>query len=174
MVDHELLEQSIDVNFGIHWMELDWIGTGLVLLNRLFGIIVNASYSATGNLVFSAPQKSCLWLTLYWACNNTMRQVVPNSVDIYGYAAGHIAKIIFIADRVQEVNDVRILEDSWKRVWQKMLMDNSRIKMNDGYKFSLFVLVLYNIHIERMCKIVMHNLFRIAQIQEYITTGQLF
>ena len=111
-VDHGILLNVLDVNFGIRGVALEWIRT--YLLNRSFRVNVNESYSTTRDLSFSVPQGSCLGPNLYSVYASTMQKVVPNSVDIHGYADDHAVKRSFIAD-TEEKKQTR--SESWKVVY---------------------------------------------------------
>jgi hypothetical protein len=126
-VDHEILLNVLNVNFGICGVALDWIST--YLIDRSFCVNVNESYSTTRNLAFSVPQGSCFGPTLYSVYASTMQEVVPHSLDIHGYADDHAVKISFIADSGEEANAVSELESCLSDI--KIWMDNNRLKMND-------------------------------------------
>lgn len=128
-VDHGILLDVMQQNFGITDTALQWFAT--YLQPREFMVNVGEAYSSSKALTFSVPQGSCIGPTLYSVYASTMSEVVPPGLDIHGYADDHAIKIPFISGmRSEEEKALIKLEHCLKNI--RDWMNVNRLKMNDS------------------------------------------
>ena len=128
-VDHDVLLQVLNVKFGIGEKALDWFDS--YLRPRSCKVNVKAAYSHEKDLAFSVPQGSCAGPVLYLAYASTMQEVVPDNIDLHGYADDHALKISFNpAEQTEEHNAINQLELCAQNI--KEWMDKNRLKMNSS------------------------------------------
>ena len=128
-VDHRILLDVMQVNFGITDTALSWFAS--YLQPREFTVNVGEAYSSSKQLTFSVPQGSCAGPTLYSVYASTMAYVVPPCLDIHGYADDHAIKIAFNSGlTVDEQSAFMELEKCLKNI--RSWMNINRLKMNDA------------------------------------------
>ena len=135
-VDHGVLLDVLQKQFGIEGKTLKWMDE--YLRPRKCKVNIGSSYSLEKPLEFSVPQGSVAGPVLYSAYASTLKYVIPESVDIYGYADDHILKTAFSAGNVDhESSSVNKLQDLMFDI--KDWMDQNRLKMNSSKtEFMLF------------------------------------
>lgn len=128
-VDHSVLLDVLRVKFGVNDGALQWFNT--YLRPRNCKVNVGKSYSATQDLSFSVPQGSCAGPVLYLVYASTIKEVIPENIDIHGYADDHALKLSFNAsDREEEHRSITNLESVAMDI--KSWMDRNRLKMNSS------------------------------------------
>ena len=135
-VDHEVLLSVLKVKFGISESALKWFDT--YLHPRSCKVNIGATYSEAQELTFSVPQGSCAGPVLYLAYASTLQEIVPDGIDLHGYADDHALKIAFDpSDDNSIIIAINQLENSAKDI--KVWMDKNRLKMNSAKtEFILF------------------------------------
>ena len=131
MVDHSILIEVMNINFGINGTALKWLES--YLRPRWFKVNVGKEYSNPINLEVSVPQGSCGGPVLYLCYASTMQKELPpnTAVDIYGYADDHNLGNKFKPSVPNaEKEAIGILERSLYNI--KNWMDKNCLKMNDG------------------------------------------
>ena len=129
MVNHNILLSVLEKKFGVHGTCLAWFRSYLKSRNCM--VNVRESYSSKRELVCSVPQGSLGGPILYTVYASTMQSVVPEEIDLHGFADNHILKrSIKASSRVAERESVSSLESTVLNV--KTWMDQNRLKMNDG------------------------------------------
>ena len=99
---------------------------------------IREAYSSKCELDCSVPQGSLGGPSLYTVYASTMQSVVPEEIDLHGFADDHVLKNSFMASsRVDEKESISSLESTLVNV--KTWMDQNRLKMNDGKtEFMMF------------------------------------
>ena len=92
-VDHGILHDVLEQTFCIKGTCLDWLDS--YLQPRSFCVAIGEEYSEEQSLTFSVPQGSCMGLTLYTLYASTLSTVIPEGIDIHGYADDHALKKAF-------------------------------------------------------------------------------
>ena len=135
-VDHTVLLNVLEINFGITAKALHWFDT--YLRPRDCKVNVGNSYSDLKNLPYSVPQGSCAGPVLYLAYASTMGKIIQDTIGIHGYADDHALHRTFSTSKAEsEKTAITQLEDS--AVTIKSWMDANRLKMNSGKtEFILF------------------------------------
>ena len=128
-VDHQILMNVLQTKFGIEDTVWNWFFS--YLQPRDFSGNIGDSYSSKMELTFSVPQGSCAGPTLYSVYASTTAEVVPQKMDIHGYADDHVIKISFRGGIKDE--EELALSDMEKTLsdiseWMK----TNRLKMNDS------------------------------------------
>ena len=198
-VDHEVLLNVLQTNFGIEGKAHAWFSS--YLQPRFCRVNVGKSYSSDRSMNFSVPQGSCAGPVLYLAYASTLDNVIPSHISVYGYADDHILRINFQANHESE----RIAQLSQCTETIKVWMDENRLKMNsDKTEFIMVgsrqllskcetqnLLVngtpvkcsnrikylgvwldenlSFKYHIVSKCKTAMFNIRRIKTIRKYLT-----
>ena len=128
-VDHEILIEVLEHQFGIKNLALSWFKT--YLYPRKFIVNIHGHHSRDIDLKFSLPQGSLAGPILYLAYVSTLRYVIPatSRINLNGYADDHSLQKNFKADnRIEETSMIRSLELYMNDI--KDLMDSNRLKMN--------------------------------------------
>ena len=135
-VDHNILLEVLKVKFGISGTALDWFNN--YLRPRYCKVNVGCEYSSPKELYFSVPQGSCAGPVLYLVYASTMREIVPTSISLYGYADDHALMNCFKSgDLCAELECIDDIENTMENV--KEWMDCNRLKMNSTKtEFILF------------------------------------
>ena len=110
-VNHEILIEVLEHQFGITNLALSWFKT--YLYPRKFIVNIDGHHSREIDLNFSVPQGSLAGPILYQAYASTLRYVIPaNSViNINGYADDHSLNKNFSADnKIEGTSTIRSLE----------------------------------------------------------------
>ena len=124
-VNHDILLKVLTKCFGISGTALQWYEH--YLRPRSFKVNIESDYS----LAFSVPQGSCAGPILYSAYASIMKEIVPPSIDIHGYADDHALKSSFLASSLTaEKSSIHGLEKLASSV--KRWMDQNKLKMNSS------------------------------------------
>jgi hypothetical protein len=135
-VDHAVLLSVLEKRFGIEGNVHNWFDT--YLRPRKCKVNVGSSYSETKDLTFSVPQGSCAGPVLFLAYASTIGSVIPQFIDIHGYADDHAIKTSFRpSDSDSENKALSSLSDCSSSI--KTWMDENRLRMNTSKtEFILF------------------------------------
>ena len=128
-VDHEILIEVLEHQFGITNSALNWFKT--YLYPRKFIVDVDGHHSREIDLKFSVPQGSLAGPVLYLAYASTLRYVIPDTsmINLNGYADDHSLNKNFRADnRIEENSVIKSLEACMDDI--KDWMDSNRLQMN--------------------------------------------
>ena len=128
-VDHEILIEVLEHQFGITNLALSWFKT--YLYPRKFVVDIDGHCLREIDLKFSVPQGSLAGPMLYLAYASTLRYVIPANSMIYinGYADDHSLNKKFSANnRIEETSTIRSLQLCMTDI--KDWMDSNRLKMN--------------------------------------------
>ena len=126
-VDHEVLLDILQVNFGINDKALHWFDS--YLRPRKCKVNINSAYSSTRDLNFSVPQGSCAGPVLFSVYASTIRNVVNDNISLHGYADDHALKTSFKpGDHNEESQSMDRLIKCMDNI--KKWMDSNRLKMN--------------------------------------------
>ena len=128
MVDHDILLSVLEKRFGVQDTCLDWFRS--YLNSRYCMVKIRNAPSSKWELNCSVPQGSLGGPSLFTVYASTMQSVVPDEIDLHGFADDHILKNSFRASsRVDEKESIPSLESTLVEV--KLWMDQNRLKMND-------------------------------------------
>ena len=128
MVDHDILLSVLEKRFGIQDTCLDWFRS--YLNSRYCMVKIRNTPSSKCELNCSVPQGSSGGPSLSTVYASTMQSVVPDDIDLYGFANDHVLKHSFRASsRVDKNENILSLESTLVKV--KLWMDQNRLKMND-------------------------------------------
>ena len=135
-VDHDLLLEILEKQFGIHQRALHWYDS--YLRPRSFRVCVGESYSDQKKLTFSVPQGSASSANLFTAYSSSYSKIIEHTLSLQGFADGHFIKLVFEPSQENAENDaIRELEKAM--LLTKSWMDCMRLKMNpDKTEFILF------------------------------------
>ena len=128
-VDHEILIDVLEHQFGITNSALNWFQT--YLYPRRFIVDVESHHSREIDLKFLLPQGSLAGLVLYLAYASTLRYVIPDTsmINLNGYADDHSLNKNFRADnRIEEDSAIKSLEACRDDI--KDWMDSNRFNMH--------------------------------------------
>ena len=124
------------VRFGVCGTALNWVNT--YLSPRSCKVNIGKRYSTPHDLKFCVPQGSCSGPIFFLAYISTLGDIIPNEIDMFGFADDHILKIRFnpkVANA--ELNAITNLEHVNLEV--KKWMDANKLKMNcSKTEFILF------------------------------------
>ena len=135
-VDHSILLNVLEKRFSICGTALNWVTT--YLSPRSCKVNIGKSYSTPHDLKFCVPQGSCSGPIFFLAYISTLGDIIPNEIDMFGFADDHILKNRFnpkVANA--EPNAITNLEHVNLEV--KKWMDANKLKMNcSKTEFILF------------------------------------
>ena len=126
-VDHDLLLQILEKDFGIKGTAFDWYKQ--YLYPRDFRVCVGASYSEPKDIHFSVPQGSASGANIFSAYCSSLHRVLEKSIDIQGFADDHSIRSSFKGGNYQQENTcIRNLQDSFDNIiaW----MNQMKLKLN--------------------------------------------
>ena len=126
-VDRDILLEVLRLKFGITDRALDLLES--YCGPRGFRVKICDSQSDYSDLHYGVAQGSCLGPVLYSCYASTLIDVIPEEIDIHGFADDHSFKKEF-TPRIDEVVTVTQLENTLVDV--KSWMDANRLKMNDA------------------------------------------
>ena len=89
-VDHDLLLRILESKLGITDEALKWHDS--YLRPRGMKVCINGHYSSEKALSFSVPQGSCSGANIFTAYCSPIQEIVPQTVDINGYADDHLLR----------------------------------------------------------------------------------
>ncbi len=155
-VDHSILTQVLDTTFGVKGSALSWFQS--YLTPRTCQVAVEGEYSAKQSLTYSVPQGSCLGPILYTVYASTLQNVIPNTVDVHGYADDHAVKNSF-SPNIPGQEELALLELSHTMDQVDSWMKSNRLKLNPdktefimfGSQYQLRKCVLKSVVISRVC-----------------------
>ena len=109
-VDHEILIDVLEHQFGVMDSALNWLKT--YLNPRKFTVSVDGHHFREIDLKFSVPQASLAGPVLYVVYESTLRCIIPDTsaINLNGYADDQSLNTKFKADN-------RIEENFLKHVW---------------------------------------------------------
>ena len=126
-VDHGILLNVLSSLYGIGGSALSWFKS--YLDSRSCTVNINKEYSAIQPLPFSVPQGSCAGPVLYNAYASSIKSVIPDHLNLYGYADDHALLSIFDLHVPHSESIARNhLQLSAQNI--KSWMDSNRLKMN--------------------------------------------
>ena len=129
MVDHEILEQVLQNQYGITGTVLQWYKT--YIRPRGFKVNIQNEYSDEIELPFSVAQGSCTGPYLFTLYCSTVKYTVPRTITLLGYSDDHALKNTFNAkSRDDEQRCLVEMEECLKDVnnW----MCKNRLQMSNG------------------------------------------
>ena len=97
-VDHSVLLAELRFKFSVDNTVLDRFK--IHLSPRDCKVTVGRCYAAPKPLHFSVPQGSLAGALLYYICASTLQYVIPDGIDIHGYADDHEIKKSFKARNI--------------------------------------------------------------------------
>ena len=89
-VDHSVLLNVLHNQFGITGNALNWYNT--YLRPRQCYVEITGSRSQSRMIDFSVPQGSCAGPVLYSIYASTLQTVIPEGIDLNGFADDHNVK----------------------------------------------------------------------------------
>ncbi len=130
-LDHDILFNRLESNFGITGVALDWHKS--YLNTRKQSVIINGKFrSMESVLKFGVPQGSCLGPILFTEYASTLFDVIFNHLDnAHGYADDHQLYLSFSPNSSQsQENAIQTMETCLLNV--KDWMVANKLKMNDA------------------------------------------
>ena len=105
IVDHNILLRVLEKKFGVKYTCLAWFR--LYLNSRYCMVKVRETFSSKCELNCSVPQGSLGGPSLYTVYASTMQSVVPEEIDLHGFADNNVLKNSFRASsRVDEKESI--------------------------------------------------------------------
>ena len=124
-VNHDIFLRVLEKRFGVQDTCLEWFRSYLVSRNCM--VKIRDAFSLKCELNCSVPQGSLGGPNLYTVYVLTMQSVVPEEIDLYGFADDHVLKNSFKASsRIDEEKSILLLESTLVDV--KTWMDQNRLK----------------------------------------------
>ena len=126
-VDHTILLAILSNKFGITGKALKWFDS--YLCPRSFKVAVEGVYSKDKDLTVSVPQGSCAGAAIFNLYCSPLEDVVPNNLQLSGFADDHSVRNTFKAsDRNAEIDTKANVEEYMLNI--KQWMDAACLKMN--------------------------------------------
>ena len=126
-VDHNILLHILNAKYGIEDTALKWFDQ--YLRPRAFKVTMNGEYSKPRDLTVSVPQGSCARANIFNLYCLPLQDMVPNSLQLSGFADDHSVRIEFKArDRDGERETICIIERCMLNI--KQWMDETHLKMD--------------------------------------------
>ena len=110
MVDHQLLISLLENKYGIHDTALLWYQN--YLRDCQFRVTVDGSFSSEKIMNFSVLQGSLLGPILFNCSCLTLWDIIPNNIDLNGYADDHTLQKNFKPKTEQEKVTMQTFEKS--------------------------------------------------------------
>ena len=104
-VDHDILLTILRNKFGIENKALKWFD--LYLHPRSYKVVVDGKYSREVNLDVSVPQGSCAGANIFNLYCSPLQEVVPENLEISGFADDHSIRDKFKANNRQQELEVK-------------------------------------------------------------------
>ena len=104
-VDHDILLTILRCKFGIENKALQWFDQ--YLHPRSYKVIVNGKYSRKIDLTLSVPQGSCVGANIFNLYCSPLQDIVPESLQISGFADDHSIRRSFKANNRQQELEVK-------------------------------------------------------------------
>ena len=128
MVDHDILLSVLEKRFGVQDTCLEWFRSSLN--SRYCMVKIRNTFSSKCELNCSVPLGSLGGPSLFTVYASSMQSVVPDEIDLHGFADDHVLKNSFRASsRGDEKESILSLESTLVNV--KSWMDQNRLKMNN-------------------------------------------
>ena len=135
-VDHEILLQILEQNFGFCGKALHWFQN--YLRPWSFIVNINGKYLKPINLKFSVPQGSCSGTNLFTCYCSLIKDSIPSSMILSGFADDHsIRKSFTTKCHTSEENTINTMENTVTTIadW----MTSVQLKLNsDKTEFIKF------------------------------------
>ena len=156
-IDNELLLQALHKKFGLSGSALKWY---LIYLKpRRFRVHINRCYSLEKQMDLSVPQGSIQGTFLFMAYASTLPEIIPDSLQLNGYADDHSLRKSFKPGIIHEpmnntnIDDetctIAIIEERMLEV--KTWMDAECLKLNASK--TKFIYFLSRQQLIKICKI---------------------
>ena len=127
-LDHDILLSVLEKRFGVQDTCLDWFRS--YLNSRFCMVRIRNALSSKCELNCSVQQGSLGGPSLFTVYASTIQSVVPDDIDLHGFADGHVLKNSFrSSSRVDEKDTILSLEATLVDI--ELWMDQNRLKMND-------------------------------------------
>ena len=97
MVDHSILLRVLEKRFGVQDTCLEWFRSDLN--SKYFMVKIREAFSPKCELNWSVLQGSLGGPSLYTVYASTIQSVVPEEIDLHGFADNHVLKNSFRASR---------------------------------------------------------------------------
>ena len=91
--DHDVLLNVLQSRFGVSHYAFQWFDS--YLRPRNYKVNVGLKHSKEHHHPFSVPQGSRLGPVLYLVYASTLEQVIPEHINLHGYADNHAIKLSF-------------------------------------------------------------------------------
>ena len=135
-VDHEIPLQILEQNFGFPDKALIWFQN--YLRPWSFRVNINGKYSKLTDLKFGVPQGSCCGANLFTCYCSLIKDSIPSSMTLSGFADDHSIRKSFTAKcHTSEVNTISTMENTLTKIadW----MTSMQLKLNsDKTEFIMF------------------------------------
>ena len=129
IVDHEMLEQVLQNQYGITGTVLQWYKT--YIRPRGFKVNINDDYLDEIELPFAVAQGSCTGPYLFILYCSTVQYTVPRTITLLGYSDDHALKDTFNSKRRDDENRCLVgMEECLKDV--NIWMCKNRLQMNNS------------------------------------------
>ena len=89
-IDHNILLDILSTKCGVKDTALYWFES--YLRPRGFQVQIGQDRSTLVDLIFNAPQGSCVGLVYYFAYASTLQEVILDSIDLQGFVDNHAYK----------------------------------------------------------------------------------
>ena len=99
-VDHEALLNVLECKFGICDTALNFFDN--YLRPRQCKVVINGHFSEPQDLDFSVPQGSLAGPPMYNIYASTLKEEIPSSIDLHGYADDHGIKKSFPTKNIEQ------------------------------------------------------------------------
>ena len=111
IVDHEILLQILEQTFSFCGKALHWFQN--YLRPGLFRVNINGKYSKPMDLKFNVPQGSCSGVNLFTCYCSLIKDSVPSSMTVAGFADDHSIRKSFTAKcHTSEENTFKTIENT--------------------------------------------------------------
>ncbi|XP_078000678.1 uncharacterized protein LOC144453296 [Glandiceps talaboti] len=128
-VDHNILIDIMQKEFGIQNVALDWLSSYLV--NRSQRVLISGSTSESVQMKFGVPQGSCLGPVLFTAYSSTLFHVInKHMITSHGYA-DDTQLVKMFKPRISDQTEVTMCIERCIRDIQSW-MTTHRLKLNDS------------------------------------------
>ena len=135
-IDHNILLQILEQNFGFCDKALTWFQN--YLRPWSFRVNINGRYSKPMDLKFSVPQGSCSGANLFTCYCSLIKDSIPSSMTLSGFADDHSIRKSFTAKcHIYEANTISTMENTLTKIadW----MTSMWLKLNsDKTEFIMF------------------------------------
>ena len=135
-VDHKILSNVLEYNFGLEGTVLNWFNS--YLDHRSCKVNIGEEYSSIRKLPFSIPQGSCAGAQLFNLYCSTLQEKVNPPLTLHGFADDHTVQNKFKpGEWSKEARCMCELEECAADL--KVWMNENRLKMNNNKtEFILF------------------------------------